>query len=1164
MKKRVIVKGIINYIFAMIFAVIFGLFLDANVGWFILLILILAPVLSVFLAWASAGLLSVSCEMEDALLSKGDTCKMQVRVFNHSIFPTPPIALTLTDEAGVSSENPKMLLSVLSKQEQIFDVEFKAKICGRCVVGIETIHVMDYLGLFSFAVRKINYDTLKGKVSVIPDITEISARDDNLVKVMQSSQHIEDGEDTMETTSYTMGGFPGYDNREYVPGDPLKRINWKQSAKRNKLLVRLDDEMAARSVNVVLDSVFLKKQVDARGVAQMLQYSGLTEKEIIPKMAEDAIEGALGLSEVLIRQGYTVNFFACTESRFKKYELLDEIDLEAVRLMLADYCFAEEENVERIPHDENGLGEKAGVYVTPNKYEQVYNILEEQGGLNSTTVYAVLEEARKQNNEESNLFLLQNRKEEAEQIKLSEKVKKAAIRLALPYFLGLVLSIAMFSVFDVPFLSYWTIIQAVVCMGVVVVCEYVNKHRIIGAMVVTLLTLGLLYTAARLAFNNGLLKYMHWFMSGGESVETTTAYLLSILLTFTCFYAMATYYFTQVLYRTSFLMLVSMIPFIAYVKIMLDIQMVQVAIVTVLNMMAFMVFYRSRRDAGRLRLGWLNEVLSVSLYMVIFVLMGFAVPEAETKYYYIFENLFLGGNVSEAVPEEYSEMSEYSGNADGFNELNDRKLYVITGVEPETELYLNRQSFDLYDFKYDRWYALEQYSVPNCPQNSWYEETSQRSLARLIEAMYAADEYAPGFFEEFGITALPAITDNTQKQILVETTNFPSIGFVTPAKTLSIMPKNKETTPFVTENGIFQSIDGLLDEKLVYNVIYYNEETLQKQFLAAGGSNMDVATSLRMLESMKLLFEEKGLEEYANVVSGYYKETMDARVYQENCAENTAQIPKKVAELAREITKDCTYDWEKAAALQTYFRKNDFVYDLDYRAPDDSVEYFLFKGKTGTCSDYASAYVLMARAVGLSVRYMEGFVPDMEYNGDYVVRTNNGHAYPQVFIPNVGYMTVEATIPASYGNVGGRGGSGIANYFIAVAVRLVLILAAVSAVILTVLFIHLIAAPYIRELYFVRKLKKASPSQASILLYKRIEQKYVKDIIPRAYTMTPYEYAESFEQIFEYDISNLEYQVERAAYGSEELQESDKIKAILIYQEAREAVRKMKKAKKVN
>ena len=48
MKLIKIIKGVISYILALILATIFALYLNANVGWFMLIALILAPVMSVF------------------------------------------------------------------------------------------------------------------------------------------------------------------------------------------------------------------------------------------------------------------------------------------------------------------------------------------------------------------------------------------------------------------------------------------------------------------------------------------------------------------------------------------------------------------------------------------------------------------------------------------------------------------------------------------------------------------------------------------------------------------------------------------------------------------------------------------------------------------------------------------------------------------------------------------------------------------------------------------------------------------------------------------------------------------------------------------------------------------------------------------------------------
>lgn len=1168
MKKVSLVKGIINYIFAMVFATIFGLFLDANVGWFILLTLLLAPLISVFMAWLSGRLVKVSCQMDEVLLSKGDICTMKVKVQNKSIFPTPPLAVKLTNEAGVRSKQREVLVSVLPRGSKCFEVDFQAKICGSSIIGVEIVKVTDYLGLFAFEVKRQDYASMQRRVAVIPDIAELSARDDSLIKVMQSSLHMDDGEDTVDSYAFAFGGFPGYDNREYVPGDPLKRINWKQSAKRNKLLVRLDDEMAARTINVVLDSVFEKDKVDITSVRKLFAYHRLEEDEILPKLAEDAIENALGMMQVFLRQNYSVNFYARMNGEFVQYEISDEVDLESVRLELANYYFATGPDVERLPLGKEGFSEKAGLLSTPNSYEDAAVMLDAAGLGLQTTIYAVVEEAGKLNPGEYSISLDKPVKEEKKKVKISQKIKEAPKVLWLPWLLSFLLSTIMFSVFDIPFLSWWTVAQALLALGIVVYCEIIKDHKIIGTLLTTLLIFGLIQYAAKQAFGNGLLDYMHWFMSGGESIKNTTEYLTSILLIFTPFFAMVVYYFVRILYRTSFLMLVSLMPFVVYVKVMLDIHIAQVVFVTVLNVAAFLLHYRTHKDAGKRIVGYSVGVLSLGIYAVIFVSIGLALPETETKYYYMFENAFLGGNVSELVPEEYSDMSEYSGNADGFNELNDRKLYVVDFVEPGKNLYLNRQTFDSYDFEKDRWYSFDFYGEPTYKPTQWIEMKRGKNLLELINVMATVQEFAPEILEKYGIGKIER-PDVEYSDIIrvynIETTNFTSTGYITPPGTVSVdvINGNEDDSlqTYVTPHGIFWRKSGFLKSDNTYSVESYDEDKLREYFLSVGGANLSIVTAGQLLEEMKEVLEDHNEEELIRTLDLYQQEMNEVIMYQMFCEENVSQTPQKVKELALEITKDCRYDWEKAVALQKYFFESDFVYDVGYKAPDDSVEYFLFEGKRGTCSDFASAYTLMARSVGLVVRYVEGFVPDEEYNGDYVVRTSGGHAYPEVYISNIGYVIFEATIPSQYVNRNNGNGVGFFMYLAHALLRLVVVFVAVSAVIIVILFLHLIAAPSIREKLFKRRVGKVAPKQGIILLYRRIQRKYTKEEMGEVGPTTPYEYARKFEQIYEDDICELSLLVEKAAYMQDDVTEEDKQKALEIYEKVRELLKQKKRKK---
>ena len=1162
-----IAKGIVNYIGAMIFAVIFALFLDANVGWFILLSLILAPLLSVFLAWLSSRLICVTCDMKEAILSKGDSCSMTIHITNRSIFPTPPVELTLTKAAGVISKEPHVLASVISRATQSFTVSFTAQICGKSTIGVEQVRMTDYLGLFSFPIRRLSLASLQRDVAVIPDIAEISARDDNLLKTMQASLHNDDSDDTAESSAICFGGFPGYNSRDYVPGDPLKRVNWKQSARKNKLLVRLDDEMASQAINVVLDSTFHKSTLRTRDLLGYSGYSDCTPENVLFKVAEDAVENALGLLLVLLRHSYTIHFYVYTGKEFAHYEIQDEVDLESVRLALAHYSFSEEDNIPRFPAGElsqNGNG--VSLFSTPGTYADAHAALSSCPENLFTTIYSAVEEASKRPVSDEDITLMTTRKATA--TPLATQIKNTIKLLAIPFLLAFLLSANVFYAFDVPLLSGWTVAQLFVCVGMFSLCEFVSRHRFIGGTFISVLIVGILYMYMRIVFMADWgTTYMYWFMSGGDSIPTTLTYLLSILLVFTTFFAMVIYYFSRALYRTSFLMLVSLIPFIVHVKLMHEMNMTYAVFTTALNIGVFLVHNRSLKDKGKRIVGNLAGLTSLGLYTLLFLLIGLAVPkEEDTRYYYVFENLFLGGNVSTALPQEYSTLSEHSGNADNFDELNDRKLYEISSVDIGPLVYLNRQTFDYYDFENNYWYADNYSSLAKLYPDAWQERRESLNPATLLQALHKAEEIAPGFLAEYGLKNLPKDLTVRQDSISITTTNFPSVAYLTPPGTYNVtvtFDDNRRDIDYtkVSQTGIYQCFDGFLYKDLEYTATYYDVQTNAAAFIATGGADLSIDKSVLMLYELLDILATDGNTDYYDTAFYYLKDALEALEYERLYASNTDLIPDSVRELALEITEGCIYDWEKAAALQKYFEENDFVYDLSYDAPDDSVEYFLFEGKTGTCSDYASAYVLLARSVGLITRYAEGFVPDEEYGGQYVVRTDCGHAYPEVYIPNVGFVVYEATKPAIYNaTTEHQSGSGFAGYLMVVGYRSILIFGGVSLGLALLLFIRLILGPCVSEAHFTSRVKKATPGKAILLIYGRIRRKLTHKTIADALTLTPTEYGRRFFAIYQYDIREFITLVEESAYSRQKSTIAQKQRAIQLYQEMRLVARNYKPA----
>lgn len=106
--------------------------------------------------------------------------------------------------------------------------------------------------------------------------------------------------------------------------------------------------------------------------------------------------------------------------------------------------------------------------------------------------------------------------------------------------------------------------------------------------------------------------------------------------------------------------------------------------------------------------------------------------------------------------------------------------------------------------------------------------------------------------------------------------------------------------------------------------------------------------------------------------------------------------------------------YEKALALQNYFRDPTlFTYSLDVSKGHSSsrIEDFLFEIRAGYCEQFAGSYAAMARSIGLPARVAVGFTPgefDPTINA-YRVNGKNAHAWPEVWMEDIGWLRFEPT-----------------------------------------------------------------------------------------------------------------------------------------------------------
>ncbi len=130
--------------------------------------------------------------------------------------------------------------------------------------------------------------------------------------------------------------------------------------------------------------------------------------------------------------------------------------------------------------------------------------------------------------------------------------------------------------------------------------------------------------------------------------------------------------------------------------------------------------------------------------------------------------------------------------------------------------------------------------------------------------------------------------------------------------------------------------------------------------------------------------------------------------------------PQDLRDQAVQIISSSSNDYERALALQQFFREN-FEYDVTVRAGHDenAIRSFL-EARRGYCEQFAGTYAAFARSVGLPARVAVGFTPGELTDGVYVVRGRHAHAWPEVWFEGIGWVPFEPTP--------GRGAPGAQSY----------------------------------------------------------------------------------------------------------------------------------------
>ena len=268
---------------------IFTFFVDGEMGVILCSFIFFAPVISMIFAVYAKKRISVSMSC-DGYVKKGSIVNVRVKVAKTGAFPLAIVEIRPGVSEVFEPVNKTYRITLIGEDEKEFTFPVQSKVGGNGEISIESVCSCGFLGFMKLKVKDIIPPPQS--VGVIPEIPQASSSSQifrAIANIVMTSDNDEENDTSM---LYSANTSPGYEHREYTLGDPMKRVNWKLSSKKNKLMIRLDEAVSSVQPVIVLDLF--------RRSGQDISAAVVNEEALL--------KAVFGLLSGLVRQGISCTF----------------------------------------------------------------------------------------------------------------------------------------------------------------------------------------------------------------------------------------------------------------------------------------------------------------------------------------------------------------------------------------------------------------------------------------------------------------------------------------------------------------------------------------------------------------------------------------------------------------------------------------------------------------------------------------------------------------------------------------------------------------------------------------------------------------------------------------------------------------------------------------
>lgn len=227
-----------GFIQTLLFAALFLIFINGGTGRLLVYTLLIAGALSFTVCFLSRKRFTVEIPEFSGMVRADGECELRITFAKNGLCFLPFI----TAEGVFAGQKFAVKTSLLFKRSVTLPIKLKAPECGLQKAKITRTVTEDFMGLFRF---KRQWE-LSTSAAVLPRIVDYQGPE-----IIPSLLPSED-EDREEGATVMFGGTAGYEHRPYTDGDSPRRINYKLSAKKKQLMVRLDESAGTESTNIIL------------------------------------------------------------------------------------------------------------------------------------------------------------------------------------------------------------------------------------------------------------------------------------------------------------------------------------------------------------------------------------------------------------------------------------------------------------------------------------------------------------------------------------------------------------------------------------------------------------------------------------------------------------------------------------------------------------------------------------------------------------------------------------------------------------------------------------------------------------------------------------------------------------------------------------------------